>query len=240
MSVLGTVISIVLFLPFVYWGVKTLQMRYVWHEEIPMRVEAISVAGLVAFCLVQLFLLRGMIDAGPVLFIFAGLGVFVAGAALYGHMLVSLVAQLLVEAMMPHGEHDPNKPQLGPAEALERQGDYEGALQEYYVLARIFPKDPMVAGRVGETLMTLERPAEAAPWFERALGMISSEEASLRITNRLSQIYGRQLNKPEDARRVLAQYLDQFPNAEYAGSVRKRLDSMAEPSAAAPSSESAL
>ena len=138
------------------------------------------------------------------------------------------MSHILVDMVMPAGDTESFEPKYGPAEALERQGDYEGAIQEYYIIARIFPKDATTAIRIGDNFMKLGRTDEAAPWFERGLTMLNSSQKSLPITNRLCEIYLKHLDKPEEAPRLLAAYLEKYPDAEYADSVRERLKRLTE------------
>ncbi|NTV80676.1 MAG: hypothetical protein HGA24_04550, partial [Candidatus Aminicenantes bacterium] len=49
---------------------------------------------------------------------------------------------------MPGERSKTHEPQYAPAEALERDEDYDGALREYMVIARIFPKDPTALLRI--------------------------------------------------------------------------------------------
>jgi tetratricopeptide (TPR) repeat protein len=158
-----------------------------------------------------------------VFYIFAVLGLIVSGAALYGAMAVSLLSQLLVEGIMPAERSKTREPRYAPAEALERDEDYDGAIQEYMVIARLFPRDPTALLRIADLYMKLMQPEDAANWFERALPHLDSAEESLEVTNRLSEIYQRHLERPADAARLLDAYLKRYPGAPYAPSVEERL-----------------
>jgi tetratricopeptide (TPR) repeat protein len=158
------------------------------------------------------------------LYVFTLLGLMVSMAALYGHMAISFTSRLIVEAVSTGDDAYNDGPRLGPVEALERQRDYEGALQECQVLARIYPREPQVHLHSAENLLHLGRPAEAAEALERALKYVAEPEKNLTLTNRLCEILQRDLDRPGEAARVLQQYLDRYPQTEYADSLRHRID----------------
>ncbi|MBI4559549.1 MAG: hypothetical protein HY706_18335 [Candidatus Hydrogenedentes bacterium] len=220
---IATFLSLVLLVPYFGWGVYTLRLRFRFHEELNPVVETTTLACLFVFYVFELALLSVWLEDNPVFLIFSVLGLVVSGAALYGSMAISLLSRVIVEMMMPSGHNSVAEPRYGPAEALERQGDFDGAVQEYMVIARIFPRDPTTAIRIGDNLMKLGRPQDAAPWFERGLANLNSPEKSLVVTNRLCEIYHRHLNRGDSATRVLQNYLEKFPTAEYAGTIRDRL-----------------
>jgi tetratricopeptide (TPR) repeat protein len=223
LAVGGRVFSALLLIPYFAWGIYTLRLRFRYYEDIPPAIEAVSLLGVAVFYAVEIHLLRVYLGPLRVYFIFAVLGLMVSGAALYGPMIVSLLSQLLVDVIVPGERSKTREPRYEPAEALEREQDYEGALREYMVMARIFPQEATVHVRIAECYMQLARPAEAVQWFERALKHMDSPESSLEVTNRLCEIYHRQLGRPQEGGRLLEAYLLKYPDAEYAGSVRARL-----------------
>ena len=212
-----------LLVPFFGWGIHTLRLRYRYHEDMSLYLEGATLAGLVVWYVFQFRLLNLWLSDAPVLYFFSALGLIVAGAALYGSMLASLIAQLAVDLVMPRDRDLGNEPRFGPAEALERAGDYEGAAEEYMVIARMFPKDSATAIRLADNLMKLDRPEDAAFWFEHGVSLLDAPDKSLRVVNRLADLYARRLEKPEEAKRILHAYLRKFPDAAYADSVRDRL-----------------
>jgi len=216
-------------IPYFVWGLYTLRLRYRYHEELPLAAEAATLLALALFYIVEFYLLGVATRHMAVYYAFAVLGLTVSGAALYGHLLISLVSRLLVDTIMPAERAATREPQYAPAEALEREGDHEGALREYLVIARIFPREATAFLRIGNLYVELERPEDAVQWFERGLALLDSADRSLRIVNRLCAIYTRQLERPEDARRLLRGYLDKYPATEYAESVHKRLERLQEP-----------
>lgn len=237
MAFFATLLAIALFIPFMAWGIYLLRLKIVLHEEIPPLVEGATLGALFLFYILEFFLMGSWAHETAILQLFTSLGLAVAGAALYGPMLVSLTAHVLVDTVLPVDKVDPSKPRLGPAEALERQGDHQGALHEYLVLVRIYPKNVSVTLRVAEAYMNLDRPPDAVTWFERALQFLSAEEASLQITNRLAQLYANQLDSPQDAARILQAHLEKFPDTEYIQSLQRRISHLTTPEAEAEPSQ---
>jgi tetratricopeptide (TPR) repeat protein len=219
----GRIFSGLVLIPYFGWGIYTLRARFLYHEDISPTVEFITLVTVAIFLAIETYMLRAFASSSQIFLIFAILGLFVSGTALYGPMAASLLSQAVVDAIIPDEPSKTHEPRYAPAEALEREGDYEGALREYLVIARIFPTEPTVHIRIAETHMTLSNPSEAAPWFQRALKHMKSADAALQVTNRLCEIYTRQLSRPDDARRVLEEYLEKYSDAEFADIVRERL-----------------
>ncbi|MEA3365673.1 MAG: tetratricopeptide repeat protein, partial [Candidatus Hydrogenedentes bacterium] len=138
-------------------------------------------------------------------------------------MLMSLGSHILVDAVMPSGTPVSHVPKYGAAEGFEEKGDYEAATREYMAIARMFPKEAKASLRAGDNLMKLDRPQEAVLWLKRGLNSLSDAEESLRVVNRIAEIYLRQLDRPEDAVEIFQKYLRRFPESEYAESVHRRL-----------------
>lgn len=220
------IVSGLVLIPYFGWGIYTLRLRFRFHEDINPAIETVTLVAVAVFYAVEIYLLRAYMGYHQVFYIFSVLGLIVSGAALYGPMGVSLLSQLLVDTIAPGERSKTLEPRFEPAEALERESDYEGAVREYMVIARIFPHEPTVHIRIGEAYMMLLKPEEAAPWFHRALKCLESPDKSLQVTNRLCEIYNRQLGRPEEVGRLLEAYLNKYPRAEYAASVRERLKSL--------------
>lgn len=223
MQTLSLILSVGLMIPFLAWGIYTLRVRFQYHEEFAPRVEAITLTFIVAFLIIEFALLRTWLVNSPILYLFSVMGLVVSSAALYGAMLVSLASHLLVDLVSQAVPGDSDTPHYGPAETLEHTGDHEGALQEYLVIARIYPKEASAILRVANSLVKLSRYSEATEYFEKALSLMSDEERALRISNRLSDIYHRQLNCSDDAVRVLENYLVSYPDSPRLEAVQKRL-----------------
>jgi tetratricopeptide (TPR) repeat protein len=213
-----------LLIPYLMWGVYALRHTLIRGAVLRPRIEAITLAALVIFFAVEFHLLSLWLGNRQLQLLFAAFCLFASGLALYGPMAVSLATHVLVDQVMPAHKHAVEEPDYGAGEACERLGDFDRAAEEYAVVARMFPQDSTASLRTADNLMKLSRPEEAVEWFERGLSNLDSPERSLSISNRLFEIYRTRLNQPEKARGVLQAYLDKFPDAEYAHSVRARLD----------------
>ena len=217
------VFSMLLLAPYLGWGLYALRMRYLFHEELPPLVEIATLVALLAFFGIELLVLDRWLAADPVVYLFTVLAFVISGTALYGHVFISVVSRILVDTVLPNDDLNTAGPRFGPAEELERRGDFEGALQEYLVIARIYPKDPATSLRVANVYAELKQPAESAHWFERAMVRVDDPDRALSIVNRLCGFYDGDLGRPEDAIRTLEGFLDKFPKSEYSDRVRLRL-----------------
>lgn len=226
MEIITFLISAFLLVIYLGWGVYSLRLRYRHHQELSLSFEGVTLVALLLFYAFELNIFRYYFRNSPIYLLFAVLGLIVSSTALYGPMMVSLVSRLMVDAITSRDETMVHEPRYSPAQALERQGDYEGALQEYRVMARIFPNDPTSIIRIADNMAKLGEMEESAEWFERSLKVLDSPEKSLMIVNRLHQIYIKELERADDATRVLEEYLQKYPDAEYASSVQRRLDGL--------------
>jgi tetratricopeptide (TPR) repeat protein len=149
-----------------------------------------------------------------------------ATMALYGHIAVSFLSKLLVDVFLPGADEVTSAPRFGPAEALERLGDYQGALNEYHVLARIFPGRPEIMARIGGALEALTSYDEAALWFQRALDAQDRPHEATTLLWRLLDLLEHRQQRPDLAAQACEALLARFPDLPDAGSVelrRKRL-----------------
>jgi tetratricopeptide (TPR) repeat protein len=216
-------LSAALLVPYFGWGIYVLRQRLRHDAELNHLLELATLGGLAVFYVLEISLLTEVMGHSYTIFFFSILGLVVSSAALYGPMLITLLSDVIVESVMPAGLTPAHEPKYGGAEALERQGDYQGAVKEYMIIARVFPKDPTAAIRIADNLVKLGRLDEAAEWFERGLVRIDTPQKSLMVTNRLYDLYHRHLGMPERARDLLVDYLDKYPQAEQAVYVRERL-----------------
>jgi len=221
-----TFLAEMLMLPYVGWGVYTLRRRYHHHDDLSLPFEAWTMLAVGVSFILEASLLRVWGTRQPVLYLFALLGLCMATIALYGHVAISLVSRLLVDMVLGTDEGDSSQPRFGPAESLERQRDYEGAMQEYMVLARVFPSNPAVLCRVGENMARLGRYREAVPWFERALRHLDSANRAGAVATRLAGVLHRHLDNTEAARTVLEDYMARFPGTPDAEAARAFLAEM--------------
>lgn len=218
------VVTGLLFIPYLVWGVYLLRQRLDERSDTLPLVEALTLAAVAVFLGLQIHMLRVWMQHTPVQLVLSIIALAVSAVALYGHVAVSLVAHLFVEMMLPSGRHDASEPRYGDAESLERTGDFAGAARAYQAIGAAFPREPRPPLRAGDNLAKLGRYEEAAAEFERANRLLTQPEQSLRVTLRLVEIYTNRLQRPESAQRVLAYYVARHPNAERIDVVRQRLD----------------
>lgn len=216
-------LAMILLVPYLGWGIYGLRLRYRHHEEFPPAVELATLAGLLVFYGIEFAVLDQWLTAEPIVYLFTVLAFAVSGTALYGHVFISIVSRILVDAVIPNDDLATSGPRFGPAEELEKRGDFEGALQEYLVIARIYPKDPATSIRVAGVYAELKRPLESAQWFERAMTRIDDADRALSIVNRLCGLYDGELDRPEGAVRTLEAFLERFPESDLSDRVRLRL-----------------
>ena len=217
------IISGLILIPYLCWGVYLLKVRFQHQAELSVAVEALTFLGLIIFLIIEFAFLNLWLSDSPLIFILAVLGLLSSLLALYGPMLMSLGSHILVDAVMPSGAPVSHTPRYGAAEGFEQKGDYEAATREYMAIARMFPKESKASLRAGDNLMKLDRPEEAVLWLKRGLNCLSEAEESLRVVNRIAEIYLHRLNEPDEAVDVFQSYLERFPDAEYAESVKRRL-----------------
>lgn len=229
MTTIFMILSVLLLLPYFAWGLYTLRVRYVYHDEFSKPAEAITVTSVLAFFILESYLLGTWMKDTTILYLFTVLGLVVSGVALYGPVLVSLASQVFVDMILPPSGDQVDEPQFAPAEALERVGDYEGAIEEYLVMMRIFPKEASIALHIANAYTELDRYEDSVEWFGRGLNLLSEPDRAWRVTNRLYDIYLRRLEQPGDALRILENFLEQFPDAERADVARARIERLSTP-----------
>jgi len=216
-------LAIILLVPYFAWGIHGLRLRFRYHEEFSLVVEALTLLGLLFFYAVEIALLREALAHSKLQLAMAVLGLITSGMALFGHVAISFLSRLIVDAVVTGQDTQDDRPRLGPAEALEKQQDFNGALNEYFVLARMYPKDDVVHLRIAVLLVKLARAKEAASWLERAAKCASTEDRALAVTHRQVELFEQHLQQPEAARAALGAFLDRYPNAKEAPELRARL-----------------
>ncbi len=220
---LAWVLSGLLLIPYILWGIYLLRQKLTYHVELDRAVETFTIACLVFFFIFEFKLLDAWLGKSPLRLIVAVFGLSISAVALYGPLIVSFGSHLMIDIVMPARTFGANEPQYGVAEACEMHGDFEGAAREYATVARMFPRETKAALRAGDNLMKLDRPADAVPWFELALRNLDTDDSALPVLNRLVGIYQTRLGQPEMAAALLQGFLEDFPNSEYAPSVAERL-----------------
>ncbi len=220
------VLSGLLLIPYLTWGIFLLRQRLVFDVELDRAVETFTVAALVFFFIFEFTLLKVWLEHDPVKLVFATLGLVVSALALYGPLLVSFGSHLFVDLIMPTGKYDANVPQYGAAEGCEMRGDFPAAAREFAAISRMFPRDARAPLRAADNFMKSGELDQAVPLFVHGLGNLKNPSEALRVTNRLCEIYLRQLDEPAKAKALLQSFLERFPDAEYAPSVQQRLERM--------------
>lgn len=229
MSILSMIISLGLLIPFFGWGVYTLRARYQHHEEMHRFAEWGTVAAALTVFAVEMSLLRAWMT-DPWLYAGTALGLALAMVALYGHVMISVASSVFVEALMPNMDSVADTPQFGPAEALERMGEYDSALQEYLVIARIFPRDTETSIRIAKLLLKVDRVEESVKAYERAFNIAREEDQALGIANRLNDLYRDRLGAPDKGEAILKKFLKRYPQSKRTESVVRRMGRKTTPS----------
>ena len=218
-----TILAGIMMVPFFAWGIYSLQRRFRYRDEGSLLVEAVTIFLLILFFAFEIAQLRASLYHLRGWYLFTVLGLLVSGFALYGHMVVSLLSRLIVDVVVPHNAGTADRPRLGPVEILERQGDYEDALREYQVLARMYPRYAVIHCRIADNLLRLDRPGEAAGWLETALKYLP-DDRGLPVIHRLCELYERNLGQYDDARQVLRAFIHRNPGSAHAEALETRLD----------------
>ncbi|MBX3179597.1 MAG: hypothetical protein KF886_19755 [Candidatus Hydrogenedentes bacterium] len=222
------IVGILLLVPFFGWAVVLLRRRFLYYEENSILVEALTAGGLVLFLWIEAAALRHALGHQLLYYLFALLGLAVAAFALYAHVLISLASRVLVDLVLAGDVTPADQPRFGPVEALERSEDYEGALQEYLVLARIYPRNFEVLQRTARIHELLERPEEASVWYQRARKRAAGPDEALVAVNRLCALYDGDLKVPNEADSALLAFLSDYPDSLDAPVVRDRLERRAQ------------
>ena len=214
--------ALFLLIPFMALGIHALRRRFVYHDEWGMARQAVLLIYALITTAIEIETIRAEMREAPEYLIFASLGMLAATMALYGHIAVSFLSKLMVDMFLPGGEQAASQPRFGPAEALERLGDYQGALNEYYVLARIFPGRPEVMSRIAGALEALQSHEEAVYWLERALDAQDRPAEAASVLWRLLDLQEHRQARPDLAAEACASFLSRFPETAEAGAVRER------------------
>jgi hypothetical protein len=138
--------------------------------------------------------------------------------------VISLVSRILVDMVVPGESGGVDQPRFGPVESLERSEDFEGALKEYLVLARIYPRNYEVLSRTARVNQLLGQPGEAVAWYMRARKRAPGAREALAAVNHLCALYDGELSLPDETDRQLAWFMATYPDSPDASIVRDRLE----------------
>lgn len=221
---LSQIVGIALLVPFFGWAIYLLRRRFQYFEENSLALEIITAGALGIFLWIEVMILRYALEGQILLYLAAILGLSVSTFALYAHVLISLASRIVVDMVSPRGETAAYQPRFGPVDALEREEDYEGALQEYLVLARIYPRNFEVLSRTGRVQEILEQPEEALTWYLRARKRAARADEALLAVNHLCALYDGQLGQPELADQQLALFIQDYPDSPDREIVVERLE----------------
>lgn len=215
--------SEILLIPYIGWGIYLLRRRLRLYDEIAPLTMGLTLAGVAVFFVIEMAVLEVALRDSLLIYIFAMLGLMVSCAALYGHVLVAFLSWLVVDFFMPGAVREGDKPRMGPAETLEREGDHEGALEGYRVLARIYPTHAEIAMRVAENLARLGRAGEELEWVGRARRHANDTAHELALVIRACEFYEHLLQDAEGARTLLRNFLQAHPHGDEAALALERL-----------------
>lgn len=211
-------------IPYLLGGIYLLRARTREDVEVSPLFEGLALVLVILFFMYEFSVIEDWLGNNKLKMLAASLGLLGSGIALYGPTAVSLASYLFTEMLMPRGYWAEHEPRYGAAEGMETLGDFEGAANEYIVLARMFPHEPRPALGAADNLMKLDRHEEAAKWFVKGLALLQSPGDALPVTNRLYDLYNRHLSDPAKAREVLTAYAEKYPGSEFADSVQKRVE----------------
>ncbi|NLN93567.1 MAG: hypothetical protein GX130_09715 [Candidatus Hydrogenedens sp.] len=213
---------------FLGFGIWSLHERFHRQKEWSVRRQLLLLGAVTVFCSLEILTLRQLMHDDVVLFIFSLLGLLVAGTALYGHLAVSLLSRLLVELILPDHPAASDRPHLAAAESLERQGNWLGALQEYFILVHMYPGHPVVLSRITHNLIHQKRYMEALHWFERLVKHATRADEATVLLKELIAVFTRN-GDLSSLRNVILLFLQRFPRET---EIHKELDGLEDDTAA--------
>lgn len=195
---------------FLGFGIWSLHVRFHLQQEWSVRRQIAVLGVVLLFFGYEIIMVRQLIRDDIALFIFTLLGLLVAGMALYGHLAVSLLSRILVELILPDYPGISSTPQLGHAVRLEKQGDWEGALQEYFVLVHIHPGNPAVLARITANLICQKRYTEASHWFDRLVTYAEHPDDARALLEQMAAAFTDEKDQPL-LRNGMLRFLQRFP-----------------------------
>lgn len=214
-------VSIGLLIFLFFWGFITLYYKWSKKVQLPIWVEIFSLILMLVILAIEIIKLREWLTNYPLIYLFSVLGLFIAISALYSHSIISVISSLIINIIVPGEELAPDTPRFGPAEILERQKDYQGALNEYLVLARIYPHHTSVHLRIANVLEKMNKKEDALNWLEKSLKYVKKDEDAYVIVARYCDL-AQELGKIGPALSIIDRSLATYPDSIHAQSLIKR------------------
>ncbi|GEM_PF-1269421 len=215
------IISILLLGFLFFWGVYLLYRKWIKNYEYPFWLDLLSLIIMFAILGIELLQLKEWLRNSPILYVLSALGLFITASALYSQSLISLITIIFVSIIQPGEESAPDIPRFGPAEILERKNDLRGALNEYFVLARIYPHHPSVHLRIANVYMKMKQPEEALHWLKKSLQYLRKEEDTYLIVARYCDI-AHEIGDKDSMTEILDNFLKQYPESTHSQSILER------------------
>lgn len=215
------IISIILLGFLFFWGVSLLYQKWIKNYDYPFWLDLLSLIIMFTILGIELLQLRDWLRNYTLLYILSVLGLFITVSALYSHSFISLTTLVFLSIIHPGEESAPDVPRFGPAEILERENDWRGALNEYFVLARIYPHHPSVHIRIANAYVKLNQPKESLQWLKKALHYLKKEEDIYLIIARYCDI-AHDIGDIDSAMEIIGYYLKQYPNSPHSKSILER------------------
>lgn len=204
-----------------FWGLFLLYQKWIKKYDYPVWLDLLSLIIMFAILGFELVQLKEWLRNYLLLYILSFLGLLVAAAALYAQSFISLISTIFMSLIQPGEESAPDIPRFGPAEILERQEDFTGALNEYFVLARIYPYNPSVHLRIADIYLKMDNPRDAMNWLKKSLHYLKKDKDVYLIVARYCDIANK-LGDIDSALTMLDYYLNQYPESTYAKSILER------------------
>lgn len=219
------ILSILLLSLLFFWGLFLLYQKWIKKYDYPLWLDLLSLIIMFVILGIELIQLKEWLRDYVLLYILSSLGLFVAATALYAQSFISLITTIFLSLIQPGEESAPNIPRFGPAEILEREKDFIGALNEYFVLARIYPHHSSVHLRIANVYLKMNHPQEAMTWLKKSLQYLKKEEDIYLIIVRYCDI-AQEIGDMDSASDMLDFYLTQYPESIHAKSIAERKKKM--------------
>ncbi len=218
---LSDILSILLLFFLFIYGIYSIYLRISRVYNYPLWLDVLSLIIMFSILALELIQLKDWLRNYPLYYIFSFLGLFITVFALYSHNLVSVITFIALSVIHPSEESAPDLPRFGPAEMLERKKDYEGALMEYMVLARIYPHYSAVHIRIANVFEKLNRIEEGMDWLKKATKYLNKDNELHSVVTRYCD-FAEKLGKKQQAIQMIDVFLSEYPDSEYAETLKNR------------------